>query len=48
MSVDGSEYLFNLNGLIDSLYASLLTATIFGVIKVVSYRIFQDIHYMYS
>jgi len=39
--VDGSEVLFNLTGLVDALYASLLTATIFGVIKVVATGIFR-------
>lgn len=41
MLVDGSEILFNFNGLIDALYASLLTATVFGVIKVVATGLFK-------
>jgi len=46
MSIDGKEILFNLYGLIDALYASLLTATIFGVIKVVATGIFRIFLYV--
>ena len=35
MLVNGTSVIFSFNGLIDALYASLLTATIFGVINVV-------------
>ncbi|MGV8171360.1 MAG: hypothetical protein ACP5OA_01570 [Candidatus Woesearchaeota archaeon] len=51
MSVDSSSILFNLNGLIDSLYASLLIATIFGIIKVVAtgvFRIFVHLQLAFS
>ena len=46
LSVDGSSVLFNFNGLIDALYASLLTATIFGVIKIVATGVFRIIIYI--
>jgi hypothetical protein len=51
MTVDGTTLLFNFEGLINALYASLLTATIFGVVKVVAsgfYRIFLDIQLAFS
>jgi len=41
MTVDGNAILFNFIGLIDALYASLLTATIFGVVKVIATGIFR-------
>lgn len=44
--VDGSQVLFSFNGLIDALYASLLTATVFGVVKVVAAGIFRIVLYL--
>jgi len=41
MTIDGHSLLFNFSGLIDSLYASLLTATIFGVVKVMATGVFR-------
>jgi hypothetical protein len=46
LSVDGSSIFFNFNGLIDSLYVSLLTATIFGVVKVVATGVFRIVLYL--
>jgi hypothetical protein len=46
MLVDGSNVIFSLNGLIEALYASLLTATIFGVIKVVATGLFRIASHM--
>ncbi len=51
LSVNGSAILFNFIGLVDALYASLLTATVFGVIKVVAsglMRIFMYIQLAFS
>jgi len=45
LSVDGSNVLFSLNGLIDALYASLLTATVFGVVKIVATGYFRLLVY---
>jgi len=51
MSVDGNTLIFNFDGLINALYGSLLTATIFGVIKVIAtgiFRIFLDVQLAFS
>jgi hypothetical protein len=44
--VDGSNVISSLSGLIEALYASLLTATVFGVVKVVATGWFRMIMYM--
>jgi hypothetical protein len=46
ISVDGSNILFNFNGLIDSLYASLLIATVFGVVKIVATGLLRIVMYI--
>jgi len=45
MIVDGSNIIFGLNGLIDALYASLLTATIFGMVKIIATGVFRIVFY---
>jgi hypothetical protein len=46
LTVDGSSVVFSFNGLIESLYVSFLTATIFGVVKIMATGFFKIFIYM--
>jgi hypothetical protein len=45
LTTNGSNILFNLTGLIESLYASLLTATVFGVVQVSASALYKPFVY---
>lgn len=51
MSIGGSTVLFNFNGLVDALYASFLTATVFGTVSIIAsglMKIFMYIQLAFS